>query len=70
MKKKDLSEYMSKLGKKGGKNRALLLSPERRVEIAKMGSLAAINKRKLNSVVKYVDNKGQKKILTVSIKDN
>lgn len=37
--KKELREYMAKLGKKGGKARALSLTPERRSEIARNAGL-------------------------------
>lgn len=47
MKKKELSDYMSKLGKKGGKNRAMKLSKKRRIEIARMGGLSRRKKNKI-----------------------
>jgi hypothetical protein len=40
VKKKELSEYFAKLGKKGGKNRSGTLTPERRREIAKKAAAA------------------------------
>ena len=46
MKLKELSKKMRELGKIGGLNRAKLLSPERRSEIARMGGIAKQNKLK------------------------
>ncbi len=47
MNKKEISSYFSKLGKKGGNARAKLLTPEKRIKIARSGGKNSWKKNKI-----------------------